>query len=152
MRQNQYSYPETDIPSLLVDQYNWSSDGIPTLVLTAQNSAVSHNLKIACQPSDHFTKANPICSAGLICMLWICGWNGVMSCSITWRSGIEFGMLKRSHAWSVFRLPLWPSAGRFYTSHCSHQLEVTLWHSMYTCIDFYFLVWILTKTVRELSY
>lgn len=80
----------------------------------AQNSPVYHNLKIACQPSDHFTKARPICSTGLIWMLWISGWAGVMSCLITWTSRIEFRMLKRSHARPVFHLPLWPSAGRFY--------------------------------------
>lgn len=140
--QNQYSYHESNIPNRLVDQWNWSSDGIPTpaeAVLTAQNSPVS-------QPSVHFTKARPICSAGLIWMLWIFGWAGVMSYSITWSSRIEFGMLKRSHVWPVFHLPLWPSAGQFYTSHCSHQLEVTCPHSMYMYWP-YFLVWMLNKII-----
>lgn len=68
---------------------------------------------------------------------------GVMLCSITWSSRIEFGMLKRSHA-----LPLWPSAGRFYTSHCSHQLEVTCPHSMYMYWS-YFLVWMLNKMIHS---
>ncbi len=143
--QNQYSYPESNIPNLLVDQWNWSSDGIPTpaeAVLTAQNSPVSTiwRLSVSCQTT--LLKPDPSVPQG---------WHGcygslaagVMLCSITWSSRIIFGMLKRSHA-----LPLWPSAGRFYTSHCSHQLEVICPHSMYMYWS-YFLVWMLNKIIHS---
>lgn len=37
--ENQYSYPENNIPNLFVDQWNWSSDGIPTACWSCTSSS-----------------------------------------------------------------------------------------------------------------